>query len=99
MKIKLLLLAMLAAAALLCLTATLVSIGALDGTVRGGKEYLVRERDGLVCVYRLPDTVTPLFVSDVRPETLPARMRAGLVLGIAAEDYSELRSILQNMGT
>lgn len=91
--------ALLAAAALLCLVATMADIGVLQTMARGREEYMLRQSGGYVCVYRLPNTRTPLFVTDISAQSLPAAKRAELAMGIGAADYGEMRTMLDNLGS
>ncbi len=88
---------MLAVVAMLCLTATMAKLGVLNASARSEDEYLVRSYEGLVYVYRLPDTRKPLYVLQTAADELPTARRAELALGVRAADDDELREILDNL--
>ena len=98
-RLKVLFCALLAVVAVLCLVATLADIGALDAAAGGREEYLLRSRDGHICVYRLPDSRTPVLVSDVRTDSLPASERARFADGVGAQDYAAALALLADMGS
>lgn len=96
-RVKWLFCAMLAVVAMLCLTATLAKLGVPDIAARKTDEYLVRGYEGLVYVYRLPDTRKPLYVLESAADALNAARRAELALGMRAADDDELREILEDI--
>lgn len=90
--------ALLATVAVLCLVATLSNIGAL-GAGHTRDEYLLQSRDGVVCLYRLPDRRTPVVVSDVKTAALSLSEQLDLSAGIGAADYAEALALLGSMGS
>ena len=96
-RVKWLFCAMLAVVAMLCLTATLAKLGVANTAARSPDEYLVRGYEGLVYVYRLPDTRKPLYVLESAADAQRAARRAELALGVRAADDDELREILEDI--
>ncbi len=98
-KAKIFFCAALAVTAILALVATLADIGALEVSAAGRDEYLLRSREGVVCVYRLPNRREPVFVSEVETGPLSPPERARLASGIGAADYAEALALLAQMGS
>lgn len=88
--------ALLAAVAVLCLVATLTSIGALGAAEA---QYLLKSCDGTVCLYRLPNRRTPVLISQVQAADLPAADQLALASGIGAADYADALAQLEKMGS
>lgn len=98
-RVKVFFCAALAMVAVLCLVATLADIGALEVSASARDEYLLRCRDGVVCVYRLPNRREPVLISDVRSASLPPTQRAELTAGVGAADYAEALALLETLGS
>lgn len=95
-RVRVLLCAVLAAAALLFLVATLADIGVLGGQSAAG--YLLKSRAGVVCLYRLPNRREPVLVSPVRADSLAPGLQRELASGVAAADYAQALALLRQMG-
>ncbi len=97
-RLKVMFCALLAVVAVLCLVATLADIGALDAAAGERVAYLLRSDNGRVCVYRLPDSRTPVLLSDVWEDALPAGEQARYAVGVGAADYAEALALLAALG-
>lgn len=86
--------ALLAAVAVLCLVATLTSIGALGAD---NAQYLLKNCDGMVCLYRLPNRRTPVLISQIQTADLPSAEQLALASGIGVADYTEALARLDKM--
>lgn len=91
--------ALLAVTALLALVATLTDIGALGADAAARDAYLLRTHDGVVCVYRLPNRREPVYVSQLKTDSLPPGVRAQLAEGVGAADFDEALALLAQMGS
>ena len=98
-KIKVMLCAVLAVAAVLSLLATLAGIGALDVSAAAEGQYLLCQREGYVAVFCLPERSEPMTVTDIRVATLPAADRKALAAGIPAGDPEELLALLEDLSS
>lgn len=98
-RVKIFFCAALAVVAVLCLVATLADIGALEVSAAARSEYLLRSRDGVVCVYRLPNRREPVLVSAVETASLSPAQRAELAGGMGAADYADALALLAELGS
>lgn len=98
-KLKVFFCAALAVVAVLCLVATLADIGALEVNASAQSEYLLRDRGGVVCVYRLPNRRDPVLVSSTQTSSLPPGERTQACAGIHAADYAEALALLEQLGS
>ena len=64
----------------------------------GRARYLLREKDGLVTVYRNGEN-RPLRTTDIETPLLRRADRAMLEKGIPAEDLGEVLSLLEDLGS
>ena len=64
----------------------------------GRAQYLLREKDGFVAVYRSGEN-RPARVTDIETPLLRRADRAMLEKGIPAEDLGEVLSLLEDLGS
>ena len=91
-------LALLAVMVTLALTAAWGALGAIYQAKSGRARYMLREKDGLVAVYKSGEN-RPLRMTGIETTLLRRADRAMLEKGIPAEDLSEVLTLLEDLGS
>jgi hypothetical protein len=68
-------------------------------TAAAGEDvFLLKEEDGRVAVYRVPELVTPEQITQIRTASLRAADQARLREGISVRGWTSLQMILEDFG-
>lgn len=98
-KIKVVLCGLLMVFAALSVVSVLGDLGVLTASAAEESAYILREHDGYVAVFCPPEDRSPVMVTDIRVQDLPAGDRRELSDGMGAEDYETMIALLEGLSS